>query len=52
MYRVRREVSVKTGKGQTVVVPLCSVLRIRDVYPGSEFVPSRIPDSHQRNHVF
>jgi hypothetical protein len=33
-----------------------SVLRIRDVYPGSEFFPSRIPDpnfsitdSHQKN---
>jgi hypothetical protein len=24
------------------------VLRIRDIYPGSDFFPSRIPDPHQR----
>ncbi len=24
------------------------VLQLRDVYPGSEFFPSRIPDPHQR----
>ncbi len=26
-----------------------SLLRIQDVYPGSEFFPSRISDPHQRN---
>jgi hypothetical protein len=25
-----------------------AVLEIRDIYPGSEFFPSRIPDTHQR----
>ncbi len=28
------------------------MLRIRNVYPGSDFFPSRIPDPHQRISVF
>jgi hypothetical protein len=29
-----------------------TVLRIRDVYPGSEVFPSRVPDPHQRIYIF
>jgi hypothetical protein len=29
-----------------------AMLRTRDVYPGSQFFPTRIPDTHQRIKVF
>ncbi len=41
------KVGYRTCQGCRIIM-MDTVLRIRDVYPGSEFFPSRIPDPHQR----
>ncbi len=50
LHRAQQE--DRAFQGTVQMLYLHSVLRKRDVYPGSDFFPSRIRDPHQRIYVF